>query len=87
MIKFVKIQQNEVKQIMEYYERIRGLREDKDMSQGELSKLLNIGQQTLSQYETNSRKLPIDLLKRYAIIFHVSADYILGLTDNPEPNK
>ena len=70
---------------MEYYERIKGLREDKDMSQGELCKLLNIGQQTLSQYETNKRKLPIDILKQYAIIFKVSADYILGLTNNPDP--
>ena len=72
---------------MKYYERIRELREDNDMSQEKLSKLLNIGQQTLSQYESNKRKLPIDLLEKYAEIFNVSIDYIMGRTDNPETNK
>ena len=72
---------------MKYYERIRELREDNDMSQEKLSKLLNIGQQTLSQYESNKRKLPIDLLEKYAEIFNVSIDYIMGRTNNPETNK
>ena len=71
---------------MKYYERIKELREDNDMSQEKLSKLLNIGQQTLSQYESNKRKLPIDLLERYAKIFNVSIDYIMGLTNDPRPN-
>lgn len=72
---------------MEYYERIKAIREDKDISQEELSKMLNIGQQTLSQYENNKRKLPIDLLKKYVEIFNISSDYILGITNNPEINK
>ena len=72
---------------MKYYERIKALREDSDMSQEQLSKLLNIGQQTLSQYESNKRKLPIDLLEQYSKIFKVSVDYIMGLTDDPEPKK
>ena len=72
---------------MEYYERIKALREDNDISQEKLSKKLNISQQALSKYENNTRKLPIDLLKQYAIIFRVSTDYIMGLTDNPEPNR
>ena len=72
---------------MEYYERIRALREDNDISQKELSRMLKISQQSLSKYETNKRKLPIELLKEYAKIFNVSTDYIMGLTDNPEPNR
>ena len=72
---------------MKYYERIKELREDNDLSQGQLSKMLNIGQQTLSQYESNKRKLPIDLLERYSERFNVSIDYIMGKTDNPEINK
>ena len=71
---------------MEHFERIRNLREDKDITQEELCKKLNISQQSLSKYENNQRKLPIDLLKRYAQVFNVSSDYILGLTDNPKPN-
>ena len=46
--------------------------------------LLGIGQQTLSQYEKNKRKLPIDLLISYSKIFNVSIDYIMGITDNTE---
>lgn len=72
---------------MEYYERIKELREDRDISQEELSKLLNISQQTLSQYENNKRKLPIDLLKKYAIIFNVTTDYILGINENESKIK
>lgn len=71
---------------MKYYERIKELREDNDMSQEKLSKLLNIGQQTLSQYESNKRKLPIDLLEKYAVIFNVSIDYIMGLTNDQTPH-
>lgn len=71
---------------MEHFERIKSLREDNDITQEELCKKLNISQQSLSKYENNQRKLPIDILKKYAQIFNVSSDYILGLTDNSEPN-
>ena len=71
---------------MEYYEIIKALREDRDMTQEELCKALNISQQSLSKYEKNERRLPIDILKRYATFFNVSTDYILGLTKNPNPN-
>ncbi len=69
---------------MEYYERIKFLRQKNNMSQEDLSELLGIGQQTLSQYEKNKRKLPIDLLISYSKIFNVSIDYIMGITDNTE---
>lgn len=71
---------------MEYSERIKGLREDKDLNQSQLSKIFNISQQTLSQYETKRRTLPIEILKKYAEFFNVSTDYILGLTNDPKPN-
>lgn len=73
-------------EIMEHFERIKALREDRDITQEELCKQLNISQQSLSKYENNQRKLPIDILKKYAQVFNVSTDYILGLTDNPNPN-
>ncbi len=69
---------------MEYYERIKILRQKNNMSQEDLSKLLNISQQSLSKYENNERRLPIDLLVSYSKIFNVSIDYIMGITDNPE---
>lgn len=72
---------------MEYYEIIKALREDRDLTQDELCKELNISQQSLSKYENNQRKLPIDLLKKYALYFNVSSDYILGLTDTATPKQ
>ncbi len=71
---------------MEYNEIIKSLREDKDLNQSQLSKIFNISQQTLSQYETKRRTLPIEILKKYAEYFNVSTDYILGLTNDPKPN-
>ena len=47
---------------MEYYERIKILRQKNNMSQEDLSKLLGIAQITLSQYERNQRKLPRNFL-------------------------
>ena len=70
----------------EYYEIIKELREDKDIKQEDLCKKLNISQQSLSKYENNKRRLPIDILKRYAEFFKVSTDYILGLTKDKNPN-
>lgn len=71
---------------MEYNEIIKSLREDKDLNQSQLSKIFNISQQTLSQYETKRRTLPIEILKKYAEYFNVSTDYILGLTNDPKPH-
>ena len=62
-----------------YHEIIRELREDHDLSQKEMGKILGISQNTVSQYEKGIRTLPIDLLKIYANYFDVSADYILGI--------
>lgn len=70
----------------EYYEIIKELREDNDIKQEDLCKKLNISQQSLSKYENNKRRLPIDILKRYAEFFKVSTDYILGLTKDKKPN-
>lgn len=66
-------------QIKKYYEIIKELREDHDLSQTEMGKILGISQNTVSQYEKGIRNLPIDLLKIYANYFNISADYILGI--------
>ncbi len=67
--------------------RIRDLREDHDYTQQDVASYLNIQQNTYSQYETGKRQLPISLLIRLALFYHTSADYILGLTDNPVPYR
>ena len=64
---------------MTYLERLRGLREDKDLSQTQIARLLHIAQTTYSQYETGKRALPIECLIALCKYYGVSADYVLGL--------
>lgn len=67
------------------YSRIRDLREDRDMSQADMAKLLHVHQTTYSDYELENLNIPIPILKQLAQIHNTSVDYILGLTDVREP--
>ena len=69
------------------YQRIRDLREDHDLKQRELAAYLNCSQRAYSNYELGQRDVPSDILIRLADYYHVSVDYILGLTNNPKRNK
>ncbi len=69
------------------YERIRALREDKDLNQTQLAKELNISQATYSRYESGYLDIPSEILIKLSKIHQVSVDYILGLTDEPKPLK
>ena len=64
---------------VEYYERLRELREDIDKSQGAIAEALGITQQQYSLYENGKRQLPLELLQKLCLLYGVSADYILGL--------
>ena len=68
------------------YQRIRDLREDKDLNQKELAEILFVTQATYSRYETGALDLPSIALVRLAQYYNVSVDYILGLTNDPTPN-
>ena len=61
--------------------RIKQLRDDADLPQKVLADILNIKQNTYSQYENGQRQLPIEALIKLAAYYKVSTDYILGLTD------
>ena len=65
------------------YQRIRDLREDADLTQKELAKVLNCSQQVYSNYELGQRDIPTSILIELAKIYNTTTDYILGLTDNP----
>ncbi len=65
--------------------RLKDLREDRDMTQADVARLLNIRQNTYSQYETGQRQLPIDALIKLARFYNTSTDYILELTNDPRP--
>ncbi len=66
---------------MRKYERIRNLREDKDLTQTEMGNLLNISQRSYAHYEAGTRNIPIDVLIDIADIFEVSLDYITERSD------
>lgn len=61
--------------------RIRDLREDRDLTQTEISKLLNISQVAYSYYELNKRNIPLETLCKLADFYNVSLDYILYRTE------
>ena len=65
--------------------RIKDLREDKDMLQKEVAELLNISQTNYSKYELGKINIPINTLKKLALIFDTSIDYLLGLTNERKP--
>ena len=69
------------------YKRIRDLREDNDLTQKQISNILNCSQQGYSNYELGQRDIPSDILIKLSKIYNVSVDYILGITNNPAINK
>lgn len=70
---------------MNYAQRIRDLREDNEMTQKQIAIILKTTQQYYGQYETMKRPLPIEHLITLCRFYKISADYILGLTDEPKP--
>ena len=68
-------------------ERIRNLREDKDLSQKQVADLLCVAQTTYSDYELGKINIPIEALKKLALFYDTSIDYLLELTDTPAPYK
>ncbi len=63
------------------YERIRNMREDKDMTQAEMAAYLNIHQTTYSDYELGNLNIPISVLIRLADLFDTSIDYLVNRTN------
>ena len=64
------------------YKRIRDLREDKDLNQTEIAKMLGMSQTGYSKYETGENDIPTSVLIKLSDFYSVSIDYLLGLTDN-----
>lgn len=69
---------------MDYIRRIRDLREDADLTQMQVASMLGTSQTMYARYERGANELPIRHLIKLCHIYHVSSDYILGLTDNPK---
>lgn len=67
---------------MNYRERLKALREDHDLTQAELGKLLNKSQQGYSHLESGRAELKIEDLIRLCKFYKVSSDYLIGLTND-----
>lgn len=68
---------------MQYFgERLRQLRQARGMTQQELAQKLNLTKASVSAYETSGKYPSVEVLKELACLFHVSADYLLGLADD-----
>lgn len=65
--------------------RLKEIREDRDLLQKDIAKILQISQVVYSRYETGIRLIPIDKLAKLAEFYNVSIDYLVGLTDIKEP--
>lgn len=68
------------------YKRLRDLREDNDLTQTEMGKILSCSQRVYSNYERGDIDIPTYVLIELSKFYNVSVDYILGLTDNPKRN-
>lgn len=70
-----------------YLRRLRDLREDHDLMQKEIAAGLGIQQTVYSRYERGYQTIPLEHLVKLADYYHVSTDYLLDRTDNPNINK
>lgn len=72
---------------MNYRQRLKNTREDRDLTQEFVGKLLNKSQQGYNHIETGRAELKIDDLKVLCEFYNLSADYLIGLTDSEEKLK
>lgn len=65
--------------------KLKNFREDNDYTQEDIAKILNCKQNTYQQYESEKRQIPIDALKKLALLYNTSIDYLVGLTGEIKP--
>lgn len=70
---------------MNYYNRIRDLREDRDYTQNDVVKILKMHKTTYTNYEQGKREPPFEFIIKIAKLYNVTIDYIAGITNNPTP--
>ena len=67
---------------MQYYQKLKDIRNDNEKSQRQIAQILNITVQQYSLYETGKRSMPIDQYKTLATYYNVSIDYLCGLVQD-----
>ena len=68
-----------------YFQRLKDLREDKDLLQKDVAGILGISQTVYSRYERGFQTIPVIHLLKLAELYHTSTDYILGRTNITTP--
>ena len=68
---------------MDIFQRMKDLREDRDLSQEDIAKVLQTTQEQVSKYETGRQMMGIDKYVKLAKYYNVSLDYLTGLIDTP----
>ena len=68
---------------MNHYDRLKDLREDHDLTQTDIAKLLDTTRQQVSKWETGAQMMGVDKYIKLALYYNVSLDYLLGLIDEP----
>lgn len=71
----------------DYRARLRGVREDRDLTQAEVGKILNKSQQGYNHIEAGRAELKIDDLVKLYQFYNLTADYLVGLSDQPQKIK
>ena len=66
------------------YTRIRDLREDSDLTQARTAELIGLHTTTYKRYESGQREVPFDIAIALAKLYHVSLDFLAGLTNDPQ---
>ncbi|MBQ7968423.1 MAG: helix-turn-helix transcriptional regulator [Clostridia bacterium] len=66
------------------FKNLRAIREDRDIKQKEIAKILNVSQNTYSQYETGVIAITAEILIKLSDYYNVSIDYLLDRTNNPK---
>ena len=73
-----------MKRSMDIFQRMKDLREDRDLSQEDIAKVLQTTQDQISKYETGRQMMGIDKYVKLAKYYNVSLDYLTGLIDTPK---
>ncbi len=72
---------------MNYYERLKAVREDHDLTQNDIAELLKTTRQQVSKWETGMQMMGVDKYIVLAKHYNISLDYLLGITDTPKKLK
>lgn len=68
-----------------YFQRLENLRIDHDMTQNDIAEYLGCQREVYRRYEKGFRQIPVDFLIKLALLYNVSTDYLLGLTNEKQP--